>query len=163
MHPWEPSSWKSKTALQQPSYNDPAKLDRVLQDLSARPPLVTSWEIERLKNSIAQASLGKAFLLQGGDCSESFADCCSDPIERKLKLILQMSLVLIHGLRKPVIRVVESLANMQSHVRRIPRHMTESHCRRIAATVLTGATSIPMLARTVRSDSCKPTIVLWQR
>ena len=66
---------------------------------------MTSWEIESLKSQLSLAAEGKAFLLQGGDCSESFADCRTDPIEEKLKLLLQMSLVLIHGLRKPVIRV----------------------------------------------------------
>ena len=102
---WDPSSWAQKTAKQQPTYDNPAELDSVLESLSARPPLVTRWEIESLKNQLAMAVDGKAFLLQGGDCSESFSDCRSDPIEEKLKLLLQMSLVLVHGLQKPVIRV----------------------------------------------------------
>ncbi len=66
---------------------------------------MTSWEIERLKSQLADAALGKAFLLQGGDCCESFGDCRADRIEAKLKLLLQMSLVLIHGLQQPVVRV----------------------------------------------------------
>ena len=102
---WSPDSWTEKTSLQQPTYDDPAELDAAVQTLASRPPLVTSWEIERLKSQLALAADGKAFLLQGGDCSESFADCRADPIEEKLKLILQMSLVLVHGLQKPVIRV----------------------------------------------------------
>lgn len=102
---WEPASWKQKTAKQQPTYQQPAELDAVLETLTARPPLVTSWEIERLKGDLARAARGEAFLLQGGDCSERFADCKADPIEQKLKLLLQMSLVLVHGLQKPVIRV----------------------------------------------------------
>ncbi len=105
MTAWDPPSWRQKTALQQPEYEDPAELARVLETLSLRPPLVTSWEVERLKSQLSAAAEGRAFLLQGGDCSESFADCRADPIEEKLKLLLQMSLVLIHGLRKPVIRV----------------------------------------------------------
>ena len=105
MNAWDPSSWRTKTALQQPAYDDQAELDRVLGTLAERPPLITSWEVERLKSQLAEAAAGRAFLLQGGDCSESFADCRAKPIEEKLKLILQMSLVLIHGLRKPVVRV----------------------------------------------------------
>lgn len=105
MTSWEPSSWRQKKALQQPHYEDPAELERAVTELSRRPPLVTSWEVERLKSQLAEAAEGRAFLLQGGDCSESFADFRSDRIEEKLKLILQMSLVLIHGLRKPVVRV----------------------------------------------------------
>ena len=64
-----------------------------------------SWEIESLKQQIAEAQRGERFLLQGGDCAETFADCDSGQIARKLKILLQMSLVLLHGLKKPVIRV----------------------------------------------------------
>ena len=72
MTQWDPSSWTSKTALQQPSYEDPDALDSVLKNLAQRPPLVTSWEVERLKTQLALASQGSAFLLQGGDCSEAY-------------------------------------------------------------------------------------------
>ncbi|NND98160.1 MAG: 3-deoxy-7-phosphoheptulonate synthase class II [Pirellulaceae bacterium] len=102
---WDPSSWTSRLALQQPTYENREELDAVLNTLRERPPLVTSWEIDRLKTQLALAARGKAFLLQGGDCSESFDDCRADPIQEKLKLLLQMSLVLIHGLQRPVIRV----------------------------------------------------------
>ncbi|QDT02227.1 Phospho-2-dehydro-3-deoxyheptonate aldolase [Rubripirellula lacrimiformis] len=105
MNEWQPSSWRSKTALQQPIYADPQELDAVVDELSTRPPLVTSWEVERLKTQLASAARGDAFLLQGGDCSESFDACRADPIEKKLKVLLQMSLVLVYGMRKPVIRV----------------------------------------------------------
>lgn len=105
MPQWDPSSWKNKPALQQPRYDDPAELDAVVDTLSQRPPLVTSWEVERLKHQLALASQGGAFLLQGGDCSESFNACRADPIEKKLKVLLQMSLVLVYGMHKPVIRV----------------------------------------------------------
>jgi 3-deoxy-7-phosphoheptulonate synthase len=64
-----------------------------------------SWEIDQLKDELASAQRGERFLLQGGDCAESFADCDSDTIARKLKILLQMSVVLLHGLKKPVIRV----------------------------------------------------------
>ncbi len=103
--PWTPDSWRQKPVRQIPSYADPARLEAVLTDLAALPPLVTSWEIETLRSLLAQAGRGEAFLLQGGDCSESFADCTSNDIADKLKILLQMSLVLIQGATKPVIRV----------------------------------------------------------
>jgi 3-deoxy-7-phosphoheptulonate synthase len=103
--PWAPTSWTQRPATQQPVYRDGAALDRAVHSLSQLPPIVVSWEIEALKKQIADAQRGERFLLQGGDCAESFADCESGQIARKLKILLQMSLVLLHGLKKPVIRV----------------------------------------------------------
>lgn len=102
---WSPTSWQTKPAAQQPRYPDPARVEEVLAELSCLPPLVTSWEIERLKSQLAEASRGERFLLQGGDCAESFADCTSSVIANKLKILLQMSLVLVHGTRRKVVRV----------------------------------------------------------
>ena len=102
---WHPSSWQSKQAQQQATYPDQAALDRAVAELSRLPPLVVSWEIEALKDQIASAQRGERFLLQGGDCAETFEDCESDKIAKKLKILLQMSLVLVYGLKKPVIRV----------------------------------------------------------
>jgi 3-deoxy-7-phosphoheptulonate synthase len=105
MTPWSPESWKSKPYAQEVAYDDSAAVDAVVTRLRALPPLVTSWEIERLKSQLADAQLGKRFLLQGGDCAESVADCRSPIIANQLKILLQISLVLIHGSQKPVIRV----------------------------------------------------------
>ena len=102
---WAPTSWQDKVVKQQPNYPDRKDLDRVLEHLARLPPLVTSWEIETLRSELAEASQGRRFLLQGGDCSESFADCESPTIANKLKILLQMSLVLVHASRKRVIRV----------------------------------------------------------
>jgi 3-deoxy-7-phosphoheptulonate synthase len=102
---WRPDSWQAKPAAQQPAYPDPAVLRTVLDQLSRLPPLVTSYEIELLKRQLAEAARGERFLLQGGDCSESFEDCESGAIASKLKILLQMSLVLVHGGRRQVIRV----------------------------------------------------------
>jgi len=102
---WGPDSWQRFPALQQPQYADAARLARVLEDLSRLPPVVVSWEVDQLRDELAAAQRGERFLLQGGDCAESFADCESDAITRKLKILLQMSVVLLHGLKKPVIRV----------------------------------------------------------
>ena len=73
--------------------------------LSRLPPLVVSWEIEALRAKLALAQRGEQFMLQGGDCAESFEDCESDNIAKRLKILLQMSLVLLQGLKKPVVRV----------------------------------------------------------
>jgi len=102
---WRPSSWRERTALQLPAYPDADALATVLSELHGLPPLVTSWEILTLKQQLAEAQEGKRFLLQGGDCAENFTDCSSEVISNRLKVLLQMSLVLVHGLRLPVVRV----------------------------------------------------------
>jgi 3-deoxy-7-phosphoheptulonate synthase len=102
---WHPASWQSKPARQQAVYPDKAALDAAVAALSRLPPLVVSWEIEALKEEIAAAQRGERFVLQGGDCAESFDDCESDKIAKKLKILLQMSLVLIYGLKRPVVRI----------------------------------------------------------
>src|SRR5215475_8019646 len=102
---WTPSSWQARPASQQPVYPRPDELQHVLVQLAKLPPLVTSWEIENLKHQLAEATRGERFLLQGGDCSESFADCESAAIASKLKILLQMSLVLVQGGKRRVIRI----------------------------------------------------------
>jgi 3-deoxy-7-phosphoheptulonate synthase len=102
---WHPASWQSKPASQQPNYPDAAALEHVVADLSRLPPIVTSWEVDSLGDEIARAQRGEAFILQGGDCAETFDECTSENIVAKLKILLQMSLVILYGLKKPVIRV----------------------------------------------------------
>ncbi|MCH9005555.1 MAG: 3-deoxy-7-phosphoheptulonate synthase class II [Proteobacteria bacterium] len=102
---WHPASWQSREALQQASYPDQAALDRAVSDLSRLPPITTSWEVDELKTLIAKAQRGEAFVLQGGDCAETFDECTSENIVAKLKILLQMSLVMIYGLKKPVVRI----------------------------------------------------------
>ncbi|NVB81588.1 MAG: 3-deoxy-7-phosphoheptulonate synthase class II [Kofleriaceae bacterium] len=102
---WTPTSWRTKPAAQQVGYSDNEALARVLAEMASLPPLVTSWEVENLKSHLAKAARGETFVLQGGDCAESFDDCRSEPIAAKLKILLQMSLVLVHGTRKPVVRI----------------------------------------------------------
>ncbi len=102
---WHPASWQSRPAAQQASYPDQAELDRAAADLSRLPPIVTSWEVDALKDLIAKAQRGEAFVLQGGDCAETFDECTSENIVAKLKILLQMSLVMLYGLKKPVVRV----------------------------------------------------------
>ena len=102
---WQPTSWQQCQALQQPSYQDPAALHRAVAELGDLPRLVTPWEVDSLRRQLAEAAAGQRFLLQGGDCAEMFADCQTAIVTNKLKVLLQMSLVLVHGGQKPVIRV----------------------------------------------------------
>lgn len=102
---WNPASWQTRKAQQQPQYRDAQALAAAVAELSRLPPLVVSWEIEALRERLAAAQRGDAFLLQGGDCAESFEGCESDRIAKQLKVLLQVSLVLLHGLKRPIVRV----------------------------------------------------------
>jgi len=102
---WSPQSWQKKDAIQQVTYIDKAHLETVLGQLRQHPPLVTSWEIEALRKNLAEAAAGRRFLLQGGDCAERFDDCNVEFIKNRLKILLQMSVILIYGLQMPVVRV----------------------------------------------------------
>ena len=105
MHDWAPDSWTRFKTLQQPVYRDQAALKSAVDSLAALPPLVVSWEVDALRRQFARAQAGECFVLQGGDCAESLEDCESNHIVQQLKILLQMSLVLAHGLRQPIVRV----------------------------------------------------------
>lgn len=102
---WSPYSWKSKDYAQNISYNDPIALENNLKKLSSLPPLVSVREINRLRSLLAEAAMGNRFLLQGGDCAEMFDYASEEPIQRKLKVLLQMSLILTWGGNTPVVRI----------------------------------------------------------
>ncbi|HEV3188867.1 MAG TPA: 3-deoxy-7-phosphoheptulonate synthase, partial [Polyangiaceae bacterium] len=101
---WTPDSWRTKSDSQAIAYEAKA-LESACARLRDLPPLVTSWEIGRLKALLAEAQDGKRFLVQGGDCAETLADCRSPVIANKLKILLQMSLVLTHEGKRSVVRV----------------------------------------------------------
>lgn len=102
---WSPLSWQDFDYQQAPSYPDYNALQRMVHDLSQLPPLVTSGEINHLKQNIAEAGRGHTFILQGGDCAEVFSDCRPSIINNKFKILLQMSVILLHGLHKPIVRI----------------------------------------------------------
>ena len=102
---WTPTSWRSKPIKQDAIYEDQKGLEKARTKLERLPPIVTAAEIVRLKASLRDVALGKAFLLQGGDCAELFDYCEENAIESKIKLLLQMSLAIIYGANKPVVRV----------------------------------------------------------
>ena len=102
---WLPSAWRECEALQMPVYNDQHALEEVQSQLRGRPPLVFAGEARKLRAALADVAQGRGFLLQGGDCAETFDECTSENIVAKLKILLQMSLVMLYGLKKPVVRV----------------------------------------------------------
>src|SRR5512140_568422 len=102
---WTIDAYKTRPNPQAVPYDDPAALARATETRRRMPPLVTSWEVERLREQIADAQLGHRFMLQGGDCAETLADCTREVITSKLKILLQMSLVIVHASQAPVIRV----------------------------------------------------------
>ncbi len=105
MSTWSPRSWRGLPIRQQPEYEDPLAVGAVLQQVSALPPLVHAGEVLALRSQLAEAGLGRRFVLQGGDCAERFQDLNAEAIESKLKILLQMSVVLTWGAQTPVVRV----------------------------------------------------------
>lgn len=102
---WTPESWKSKRALQLPEYPDPNELDSVLRVLESFPPIVFAGEARKLEESLAKAAVGEAFLLQGGDCAESFKEFNGNNIRDTFRVLLQMGIVLTYGAQMPIIKV----------------------------------------------------------
>ncbi len=105
MSDWSKSTWRNKPRVQMPDYTDTAALNAVEGQLANYPPLVFAGEARRLKAHLAAASRGEAFLLQGGDCAESFEQFSADAIRDTFKVMLQMAMVLTYGAKVPVIKV----------------------------------------------------------
>jgi len=102
---WTPETWRGKTICQVPEYPDPAALAHVEQTLADYPPLVFAGEARRLKEHLGEVAEGKAFLLQGGDCAESFAEFRADNIRDTFRVLLQMAVVLTYGAACPVVKL----------------------------------------------------------
>ncbi|MDQ4143557.1 MAG: 3-deoxy-7-phosphoheptulonate synthase class II [Actinomycetota bacterium] len=102
---WSPTTWRQRPAEQQPEWPDAGELENVLSDLREMPPLVFAGEARSLKAGLAKAAAGEAFLLQAGDCAEAFGDFSADAIRDKLKIILQMAVVLTYTSGLPVVKV----------------------------------------------------------
>jgi 3-deoxy-7-phosphoheptulonate synthase len=102
---WAIDSWRQYPVKQQPTYKDQKVLKTCLAKVKSLPPLVATNEIEALREALAECAQGKRFLLQGGDCAERFDDCGSKIIMNKLKILLQMSMIMTYGARIPTVRV----------------------------------------------------------
>ena len=102
---WKPSSWREKKAKHLPNYSDEKELNLITNKLTAYPPLVFAGESRNLLKQLGDVANGKAFLLQGGDCAESFADFNPNNIRDSFKVMLQMAVVLTYGASCPVVKV----------------------------------------------------------
>src|SRR5437762_1029046 len=102
---WSPTSWRERTAAQQPNWPDLAALESSLKELAQLPPLVFAGEARHLTTALAEVQAGRAFLLQAGDCAESFHEFSADSIRDKLKVILQMAVVLTYGSGVPTVKI----------------------------------------------------------
>ncbi len=105
MSTWEKSGWRAKPRIQMPDYTDEAALQAVEAQLAKYPPLVFAGEARTLKRKLADVSRGNAFLLQGGDCAESFSEFSADNIRDTFKVMLQMAMVLTFGAKVPVVKI----------------------------------------------------------
>jgi len=102
---WTRSDWRNKARIQMPTYPDAAALNAVEAKLNTYPPLVFAGEARRLKRQLGEVAEGRAFLLQGGDCAESFGEFGADLIRDTYKVMLQMAVVLTYGAKKPVVKI----------------------------------------------------------
>ncbi len=102
---WTPNSWRDFPILQQPTYNDASALSDVCEKLGEFPPLVFSDEVECLKQNLAEVAAGKAFILQGGDCAESFQEFSENHVQSMVKVMLQMAVTLTFAGRCPVVKI----------------------------------------------------------
>ncbi len=105
MAEWQKTDWRRKPRVQMPDYPEPARLREVEERLASYPPLVFAGEARRLKALLGKVAQGEAFLLQGGDCAESFAEFSADNIRDTFKVLLQMAMVLTYGAKVPVVKV----------------------------------------------------------
>ncbi len=102
---WSPTSWRARPVMQAPTYPDAAQLARTEERLQSYPPLVFAGEARRLRTALAQAAEGRAFVLQGGDCAESFAEFSANHIRDTFRVLLQMAVVLTFGASLPVVKI----------------------------------------------------------
>ncbi len=154
---WSPSSWQAHPAAQQPEWPDDAELDRALKTVATYPPLVFAGEARSLQTSLGHVAAGNAFLLQAGDCAESFEDFSADNIREKLRVILQMAVVLTYSLGVPVVKVGR-IAGQFAKPRSSPTERigdVELPCFR--GHIVNGEAPTPPPASPTRSASCRPT------
>ena len=131
MSEWSKAGWRQKPRVQMPEYTDASALNAVEAQLAKYPPLVFAGETRRLKRDLGAAARGEAFLLQGGDCAESFAEFSADNIRDTFKVMLQMAMVLTYGAKVPVVKVgrmAGQFAASQVGIEGIVFNVEDSHC-----------------------------------
>ena len=122
---WTPASWRDRPARQQPVWLDTAQYEATLKTISGYPPLVFAGEARALQADLARVAAGEAFLLQAGDCAESFHELSVIAVRERLKLLLQMSAVLTYGATLPVLLTVDEAADLLRTTRRAIYAMIE--------------------------------------
>ena len=131
---WSPSSWKDHPIKQQPAWPDEAAYDNALKHIASMPPLVFAGEARSLQANLAKVAAGNAFLLQAGDCAESFEEFSADNIREKLRVILQMAVVLTYSMGVPVVKVGRIAGQFANPAPPIQRSSEISNCHRSGAT-----------------------------
>src|SRR5271163_3682013 len=127
MEGWSPDSWRGLPIRQVPGYGDEAALTRVEETLHRFPPLVFAGEARRLRDRLADVAAGKAFLLQGGDCAESFAEFHPNNIRDTFRVLLQMAVVLTYGAALPVVKIGRLAGQFAEARRPDPARMVQSY------------------------------------
>ena len=163
MSEWQKTNWRNKPRVQMPDYLDQEALNAVESQLSNYPPLVFAGEARNLKAKLAAASRGEAFLLQGGDCAESFAQFSADGIRDTFKVMLQMAMVLTFGAKVPVIKVGRMAGNLQNHVLLQPKPSMAWNCPAIVVISSMIWISLHLRVSLIRPKCCRPTHRLRQR
>ena len=150
---WSPASWRRKPIEQAPDYADKAALAEVERQLAGFPPLVFAGEARKLKRMLGKVAAGEAFLLQGGDCAESFAEHAADNIRDFFRVFLQMAVVTTFAAALPVVKLGRIAGQFANRVRRRPKRSTGSSCRATAATSSTTSRLMPGARARPRSAS----------
>ena len=138
---WTPSSWRDKQIVQVPDYPDPEALAAAESSIGRFPPLVFAGEARQLKSQLANVANGSGFLLQGGDCAESFAEHNPDNIRDFFRVFLQMAVVLTFAASSPVVKVGRIAGQFAKPARRRRRSRVTRSCRVTAATSSMGRIS----------------------
>ena len=140
---WTPNSWRDCPIRQVPAYPDPEKLAAMEARIGRYPPLVFAGEARRLTAHLAAAAEGKAFVLQGGDCAESFSDFTANIIRDTFRVLLQMAVVLTFGASLPVVKMGRVAGQFAKPRSSDTETQATSLCRRIEATSSMGRSSLP--------------------
>ncbi|PWZ29677.1 Phospho-2-dehydro-3-deoxyheptonate aldolase 1, chloroplastic [Zea mays] len=160
---WSVGSWRGRPAQQQPEYPDKADLEDVLRTVGTFPPIVFAGEARTLEERLAEAAVGRAFLLQGGDCAESFKEFNANNIRDTFRVILQMSVVLMFGGQMPVVKVSDKMDPAEL-VRLIDILNPENRAGRITIITRMGPENmrvkLPHLIRAVRGAGIYFTILI---
>ena len=154
---WSKSAWRSRPRVQMPDYPDAAALAAVERKLASYPPLVFAGEARKLKAQLAEVAEGRAFLLQGGDCAESFAEFSADNIRDTFKVMLQMAVVLTFGAKCPVVKIGR-MAGQFAKPRSAPTEMVGGvELPSYRGDIVNGFEPTPRRGCPIRRGCCRPT------